>query len=102
VLDSCRIRWGRVLSVHSGHAVVSGAPLHWTGRELVLGPPGPQTVRVAPTLPVAVGDTVALHWDWLCDVLTPRQAATLRRYTASQLDVANRTLARPVADLVLR
>jgi hypothetical protein len=44
---------------------------------------------------------VSLHWDWVCDVLDRRQATALRHYTRSQLRVANRTLRRPVADLVL-
>jgi len=102
VLDSCRIRVGRVLSVHSGQVVVSSAPLCWTGRELVLGPVRPQTARLGTGPVVRAGDTVALHWDWVCDVLDTRQAAALAHYTLSQLRVANRALRRPVADLVLR
>jgi hypothetical protein len=101
ILDSCRIRWGRVRSVHSGQIIVDGPQLYWTGSALALGPPSPQIVRVAPNLAVAAGDTVAMHWDWLCDVLTVQQAKALRHYTRTQLDVANRALARPVADLVL-
>jgi len=106
VLDSCRVRWGRVMSVHGGQAVVSSSSLCWTGRELVLGPPCPQYVRLASGTDhlapaVAVGDTVALHWDWVCDVLDAGQASTLRGYTRSQLRVANWALRRPVADLVL-
>jgi hypothetical protein len=106
VLNSCRIRWGQVLSVHSGQTTVSSAPLCWTGSELTLGPPTPEVVRLARGTDqlapaVQVGDTVALHWDWVCDVLDARQAAALRQYTHSQLRVANRALRRPVADLVL-
>ena len=106
VLDSCRIRPGRVLSVHGGQAMVSSSPLAWTGRDLVLGPPCPQQVRLSSGADhlaphVQVGDTVAVHWDWICDVLDTRQAARLRRYTRGQLRVANRALHRPVADLVL-
>ncbi|OLE27742.1 MAG: hypothetical protein AUG44_09450 [Actinobacteria bacterium 13_1_20CM_3_71_11] len=100
VLDSSRIRWGRVTSVHNGHAVVSSAPLCWTGRELILGAPRPEQVRVS--VAASVGDTVALQWNWVCDVLDTRQATALRHYTVSQLRVANRALRRPVADLVLR
>jgi len=102
VLDSCRIRAGRVLSVHSGHAVVSSAPLRWTGRELVLGPARPEPARLGTGPVVRAGDTVSLHWDWVCDRLDARQAARLEHYTLSQLRVANRGLRRPVADLVLR
>lgn len=99
VLQSCRIRWGTVTSVHSGHVVVESRPLEWTGSALTLGPPRPETVSAA--VPVNPGDTVSLHWDWVCDRLTPRQVAALTGYTRSQLDVANFALAKPVADLVL-
>jgi hypothetical protein len=99
VLDACRIRWGTVLTVHGGRARVAARPLRWTGRDLVLGPVGTQLART--TLPVRIGDVVSLHWDWVCDVLDPAAAASLHRYTMSQLRVANRTLRRPVADLVL-
>jgi hypothetical protein len=102
VLASCRIRWGRVLTVHSGHTTASSAPLCWTGRELTLGPPRTELARLAPGTGVRPGDTVALHWDWVCDVLDAPQVAQLHHYTLSQLRVANRALRRPVADLVLR
>jgi hypothetical protein len=102
VLDSCRIRAGRVRSVHSGQPVVSSAPLCWTGRELVLGPARPQTARLGTGPVVRAGDTVALHWDRVCDVLDAWRAEALRHYTLSQLRVANRALCRPVADLALR
>jgi uncharacterized protein DUF6390 len=99
VLESCRIRWGRVRAVHGGRAEVECRPLCWTGRELVLGPARVQPARTA--LPVHVGDLVSLHWDWVCDVLDRRRAGALAHYTRTQLQVANRTLRRPVAGLVL-
>ena len=105
VLQSCRIRWGTVLSVHNGQAEVSSPPLLWTGRDLALGPPEVEHVTLDVTGrragTVEVGDTVSLHWDWVCDVLDARRLATLRRYTLGQLTVANRTLRRPTADRVL-
>jgi hypothetical protein len=100
VLQSCRIRWGTVLSVHNGLAEVSSSPLRWTGRELVLGPAGIEAVTVGAGT-VNVGDTVSMHWDWVCDVLDARRLAALRRYTRRQLEVANHTLRRPAADRVL-
>jgi len=87
VLDSCRIRWGRVLSVHSGLAEVESQPLCWTGRELTLGPARIASVRSA--VPVCVGDVVSLHWDWVCDRLTDRQLRALRGYTLHHLELVN-------------
>jgi Family of unknown function (DUF6390) len=106
VLDACRIRWGRVLDVAVGIVAVSSQPLLWTGTELRLGPPRTEHVlcaseqgRLAPT--VRSGDLVSMHWDWVCDVLTPRQARRLRAVTAHTLSMTNEALSRPVAAAVL-
>jgi hypothetical protein len=105
VLQSCRIRWGTVLSVHSGIVEVSSPPLRWTGRALTLDAPEVEHVTLDATGrragTVNAGDTVSMHWDWVCDVLDAPRLAALRRYTLRQLEVANRTLRRPAADLVL-
>lgn len=107
VLDSCRVRRGTVLSLdHSGTATIRSRPLCWDGGVLVPGDPVSQVVRTAldgdPLAPgVQVGDQVALHWDWLCDVLDARRASALEGYTAQQLRLVNRALARPVAATLL-
>jgi hypothetical protein len=107
VLDSCRVRWGTVLGLdNGGTATVRSRPLCWVGGALVLGEPVLQVVRTAvdsdPLAPgVRAGDRVALHWDWICDVLDKPRAAMLRRYTTQQLRLANRALGRPVAATVL-
>jgi len=97
VLDRCRIRWGRVLTVDGDHAVVRTARLTWDGARLDLGPPTSEVATIArdgyALTPVAPGDTVALHWDWVCERLDPRTSAALRRETAEQLDLVNRRLA---------
>jgi hypothetical protein len=78
VLDRCRIRAGVVLDVHGESATVRSNPLVWDGAELTPGPPRDEVAawsvggrsllgRLAP------GDRVALHWDWVCDVITGPQ-----------------------------
>jgi hypothetical protein len=106
VLNSCRIRWGRVLSVHEGLAEVSCQPLRWTGRSLQLGPARAETVRHYgragwPPAAVSVGDIVGLHWDWVCDILDARRLRALRKYTDRVLRMTNEALRRPVAAAVL-
>ncbi|HET8657728.1 MAG TPA: DUF6390 family protein [Micromonosporaceae bacterium] len=106
VLDSCRIRWGTILRIHSGLAEVRCQPLCWDGRRLFLGAPVTQLATLATAggalaPAVAVGDTVSLHWDWVCDVLDDRGMRSLRAYTASQLRLVNDALRRPVAAAVL-
>jgi Family of unknown function (DUF6390) len=105
-LDRCRIRWGRVTSIAGDRVVVRYRPLAWDGSRLSLGSPELETVTRAvqgvgfvPGL--QIGDDVALHWDWVCDRLTPRQLTNLRRYTARQLDITNRRVAHSGPGMVL-
>ena len=71
VLDRCRIRWGEVLATTGDEAVVRSRPLVWDGVGL------------------AAGDVVSLHWDWVCDRLSPQQLQQLKHFTARHLRIAN-------------
>jgi len=95
VLDRCRIRDGEVLVVDGDEVVVRSRPLLWDGQALSLGEPVSERARWAQggrSLLAAVvpGDVVALHWDWVCDRLTPEQAVALEERTAAQLELTNR------------
>lgn len=102
VLDQCRVRWGRVTGVTKDQAVVRSRPIEWDGRTLSLGLARPEVVawrhdgQSLIDAPV-VGDVVALHWGWLCQPLTPGQAALLRHQTKLQLATANQRLHAAVA-----
>jgi hypothetical protein len=68
--------------------------LHFEGSRLALGPEEVEVARrslhgvgLAPEL--AEGDTVSLHWDWVCDRLTPVGLAYLQWCTAANLDAVN-------------
>jgi uncharacterized protein DUF6390 len=96
VLDQCRTTPGRVLSVVAEHADVAASPLVWNGLRLELGRPTVKTVRwrddglgFVPAL--RAGDIVSLHWDFVCDVLTPAEEQALERVTARMLHVVNGT-----------
>jgi hypothetical protein len=97
VLDQCRIRWGVVRRVEGDQAVVLSRPLVWDGRALGYGVPREETVvwgrdGVGLTEPLQPGDTVAMHWEWVCDRLSERRLARLRRWTQHHLDIANGTM----------
>ncbi len=89
VLDRCRIRTGVVCEVDGESVVVRSNLLAWDGDSLI---PSQSQVEAARwsldgqslLSPPAVGDTVALHWDWVCDVLTPDQADRIQRIEATQ------------------
>ncbi len=98
VLDRCRIRPGIVRAVDGDRASVESAPLEWSEGRLRLGDPVVETVRtgiagVGPAPRVTVGDRVALHWDWVCDVLDRDRQAAIEDGNRRHLDLANRVLA---------
>lgn len=92
VLDSCRIRWGTVIAV-GDEVRVESRRLTWDGTALGLGDPAAERIAADHALvDVEVGDTVALHWEWLCDRLTADQTADLERSTRHQLAATTRRL----------
>jgi hypothetical protein len=88
ILQQCRIRWGTVTEVTGDRASVTCEPLTLVNGSLTLGPARTETVRwsvggqslVAQIKP---GDSVALHWDWVCDVLDAGQLGALQHLTAA-------------------
>lgn len=90
ILDRCRIRTGRVLEVLDEQALVESHPLVWDGGHLTQAGPteemaawsvGGSTLLVG----LSSGDRVALHWDWVCDVLTEEQVRRVEETELRQL-----------------
>jgi hypothetical protein len=82
VLDRCRIRTGTVLAVRGETATVTARPLVWDGSALHPGPARAEEVAWSAggrslLAGLSPGDRVALHWDWVCDVITPEQASRI-------------------------
>ncbi len=97
ILEQCRIRTGIVESVEAETAMVRSRRLTWDGRLLEVG--GSDVIETRWSdhgrsflSGVEVGDQVSVHWDWICDVLTPRQAAAIEAYEDRQLTVTNEVL----------
>lgn len=88
IVDRCRISWAEVVGpVDPGSPdsrwMVRRSPLRWTGSRLVWGPPVVEAV--SSPVDVAIGDVVAVHWDWICERLSPRQLRWLQSTTLTQL-----------------
>ena len=110
VMDRCRIRRGTVVAVEGDEAVVrtDRVELH-RGRLSVTGRRDPvpddavvERVRLGeagrhPCGAVRVGDVVSVHWDWVCEVLTPAASAALGRAERLAVEAANRALAVPTS-----
>lgn len=105
VIDRCRIRWGRVVSVGGELVTVRSRPLTWDGSALGFGPPALEQIPASTdgkgfVRGLRSGEWVSLHWDWVCDRLTPVQLRALRRFTLRHVRMANAG-SRPVAAAVL-
>ena len=99
ILDQCRISSGRVRSVGGETAEVLVRPLVWADDALRLGEPSPRTVRwssdgLAFVPRLEPGDRVSLHWDFVCDVLSPSADRSLERATSVALRAVNARPAR--------
>jgi hypothetical protein len=91
VIDQCRIRWGTVVEITGREVFVRSSPLTWDGRQLCHGPRRVEAVRmpVDEAENLSSGDVVALHWDYVCQVLSPLQLEYLVRYHDRHLAIAN-------------
>lgn len=97
VIDSCRIRWGRVLERDGDHLVVSAVPLVAVGPKLAFGAARTERIRAWQDGAgfvdgIESGDVISIHWDWACEVLDSRQLGQLQGWTAHEVQVANQTL----------
>lgn len=94
VLDQCRTTVARVERLDGDNALVHTQPLVWKDRTLRLGDCAPRTVRwrdggrslVQPQ----PGELISLHWDFICDTLTPQAAYRLDWTTRRLLAAVNR------------
>ena len=97
VMDSCRIRWGRVVERLGDKLLVSAVPLSFVEGRLGLGPPRLEQISAWQDgqgflSGAAPGDVVSIHWDWACDVLGREQLQRLRSWTRRELAIANRSI----------
>lgn len=96
-IDSCRIRWGRVLERDGDALVVAAVPLQMVAGKLELAAPRVQRVQgwrdgTGFIDLVRPGDIVSIHWDWACEVLSPARLAALLAWTDRELKLANQTI----------
>lgn len=96
-IDSCRIRWGRVIERDGDSLIASVVPLAMVDGKLELGPPRIERIHgwrdgAGFMADVKSGDVVSIHWDWACERLDPRSLAALKSWTAHELAIANQTI----------
>jgi len=94
VLDRCRIRWGAVEAVTDDVVTVRSRCLSFDDHRLALGAERVEHARLSldgkgPRIALRPGDTVSLHWDWVCDRLSPTALGWLQRCTEGNLAAVN-------------
>jgi hypothetical protein len=94
VMQDCRIRWGTVEAVEGEYVTMSSCPLTFNGGVLSLGHCVVDRARwskdgVSLIAAPRPGDTVAAHWEWVCDTLTDAESAALASATQTTIDVVN-------------
>lgn len=93
VLDRCRIRWGTVKTVDDRLVTVGSRPLQWDEQRLTLGPEREERAAYwgdsSRSKILSPGDVVSLHWDYVCDVLTPQRLDRLVRENDHHLRIVN-------------
>ncbi len=96
-LDNCRVSWGNVVGIEADGLLVERRPLVLRAGKLALDEP--RAERALHQVDgqgfadgTQLGDWVALHWGWVCEVLSDRQRRNLERYTLDHLAIANQTM----------
>ena len=96
-MDECRISSGVVVEVKGPEIKVFTEPLVYENGKFALGPVISKTLTRQleseyDIEQIKPGQTVSIHWSVPCEVITPVQAATLRKYTLKNIGFANLTL----------
>lgn len=96
-MDSCRVSWGKVLRVDGPHISISTEPLVLRDGKFALGPAVEK--KIVRSLgaehdieTLQPGQILTMHWGTPCEVITPAQAAELKRLTLNHIKFANETL----------
>jgi hypothetical protein len=96
-IDSCRVRWGRLVSADRDQLIVSASRLELVDGALRIGAERLETVTgwydgsglLGGARP---GDPISLHWGWACDRLSEPQFQRLTAWTAAALRITNRAI----------
>jgi len=96
-MDSCRIGWGKVEKIDGPSVFVSSEPLIYENGKILLSTPITKKIirNIGSDFDIEqlkIGDIITMHWNVPCEVITPRQAMILKKYTLKHLKLANETI----------
>ena len=89
-MDSCRIGWGEVKDIVDDNILVEYRPLEFNNDGILKL--GEKTTKNFHSFDESIkkGETVSLHWDYICDKLTPQQKQNLTLWTIYHMKIFNR------------
>lgn len=93
-MGECLISSGVVTSVKGSEIIVSTEPLVYVGGKFALGEPVSKTLTRQleseyDIEQIKPGQIVSIHWSVPCEVITKKQADTLKKYTLKNIAFAN-------------
>lgn len=96
-MNECRISWGKVTEVDGPFIKIQTEPLIYRNGKLALGEPTIRKITRSLGAPLDIeqlktGNIITIHWGIPCEVITPKQASMLKKYTLRHLALANQTL----------
>lgn len=94
---SCIVSWGTVKQADGMFLEVETEPLIYAGGKLALGTPIVEKIARGLGAPIDIDeakaeDIITMHWGVPCEVITKKQAATLKKYTLRHIALANETI----------
>jgi len=93
IFDNCRIGFGQVLMIKENSLLAESDEIYFKGDKLAIRPKQKEIVykifneSFAPE--VKIGDWVSVHWNFVCEIITSKQLANLRKFTNSAVDFYN-------------
>jgi hypothetical protein len=96
-VDACRVSWGKVIKIDGPTVTVEMPPLVFQDGKLTLGEPIQKKLirRLESTVDIEqlkVGETISVHWDVPCEIITAAQLQQLKKYTLKSIVLANQTI----------
>jgi hypothetical protein len=89
-MDSCRIGWGKVISIDVKKGTYTVAMKHLVIRKNILDLDVPiSTIVRSVDGTYTKGDVVSVHWGYICGVLMKRQTVNLEHFTNEAINAAN-------------
>jgi hypothetical protein len=93
-IDECRISWGKVKKINKSTIIVDWQPLIFLNDQLIISDNQDREVMThfndhGFVQHLQIGDTVTIHWGWVCEKINNSQLNNLKKYTLESLKIFN-------------